>query len=56
MGDRRIDADHQIEAVDERRRVREVLQIGGKIVQRHATRRIGDLRRRSAFFCNEMKR
>ena len=50
MGDRGIDADHQIEAVDERRRVGEVVQIVGEVVQRNAVRRMGCLGRLRAPF------
>ena len=52
MRNRSIDADDQIEVMDQRRRVGKVMQILGEIVQLHTVRRMGCLSRRP--FCNEM--
>jgi len=52
MHNGRIDADDQIEVMDQRRRVGKVMQILGEIVQLHTVRRMGCLSRRP--FCNEM--
>ena len=49
MRDRRIDADDEIEVLDESRRVGKVMQIVGEIVQLHAARWTGRLSRRRTF-------
>ena len=49
MCDRRIDADYEIEGLDESRRVGKVMQVVGEILQLHAARWTGSLSRRRTF-------
>src|ERR1700736_1111230 len=49
MYDRRIDADYEIQDLDEIRRVGKVMQVVGEILQLHAARWTGSLSRRRTF-------
>ena len=54
MHNGRIDADDQIEVMDQRRRVGKVMQILGEIVQLHTVRRMGCLSRRPLLQRDEL--